>query len=63
VWTPFVISKLNFTSHIASLVVKASKMLSYIRRIGIELREPYTLKMLYNSFVRSHVDYEKKKKK
>jgi hypothetical protein len=44
VWTPFVIlglfsnldSKLNFTSHIIidSLVVKASRMLGYIRRIG-----------------------------
>jgi hypothetical protein len=27
-------SKLNFTSHIDSLVVKASRMLGYIRRIG-----------------------------
>jgi hypothetical protein len=37
-------SKLNFTSHIDSLVVKDSRMLGYIRRIGKEFRDPYTLK-------------------
>jgi hypothetical protein len=48
-------SKLNFTSHIDSLIVKASRMLSYIRRIGqVEFRDPYALKTLYNSFARSH---------
>jgi hypothetical protein len=46
-------SKLNFTSHIDSLIVKASRMLSYIRRNGKEFRDPYSLKTLYNSFVRS----------
>jgi hypothetical protein len=50
-------SMLNFTSHIDSLIVKASRMLGYIRRIGKEFRDPYTLKTLYNSFVRSHLDY------
>jgi hypothetical protein len=50
-------SKLNFTSHIDSLIVKASRMLGYIRRIGKEFRDLYTLKTLYNSFVRSHLDY------
>jgi hypothetical protein len=50
-------SKLNFTSHIDSLVVKTSRMLGYLRRIGKEFRDPYTLKTLYNSFVRSHFDY------
>jgi hypothetical protein len=50
-------SKLNFTSHISSLVVKASRMLGYIRRIGKKFRDSYTLKTLYNSFVRSHLDY------
>jgi hypothetical protein len=50
-------SKLNLTSHIDSLVVKASRILSYIRRIDKEFRDPYTLKTLYNSFVRSHLDY------
>jgi hypothetical protein len=50
-----VLDSLNFTSH--SLIVKASKMLGYIRRIGKEFRDPYTLKTLYNSFVRSHLDY------
>jgi hypothetical protein len=50
-------SKLNFTSHIDSLIVKASRMLGYIRRVGKEFRDPYTLKTLYNSFVRFHLDY------
>jgi hypothetical protein len=50
-------SKLNFTSHIDSLIVKASRMLGYIRIIGREFRDPfpYTLETLYNSFVRSHL--------
>jgi hypothetical protein len=39
-------SKLNFTSHIDSLVVKTSRMLGYIRRIGKEFRDPYNLKKL-----------------
>jgi hypothetical protein len=50
-------SKLNFTSHIDSLGVKVSRMLSYIRRIAKEFRDPYSLKTLYNSFVRSHLQY------
>jgi hypothetical protein len=50
-------SKLNFTSHIESLVLKASRMLSYRRRISKEFRDPYSLKTLHNSFVWSHLDY------
>jgi hypothetical protein len=46
-------SKLNFTSYIDSLIVKASMMFGYIRRIGKEFGDPYTLKKLYNLFVRS----------
>jgi hypothetical protein len=52
-------SKLNFTSYIDSFFVKASRTLGCIRRISKEFRDPYTLKTLYNSFVRSHLDYEK----
>jgi hypothetical protein len=50
-------SKLNFTSHIDSLIGKASWMLGYIRRIGKELRDPHTLKTLYISIVRFHLAY------
>jgi hypothetical protein len=32
-------------------------MLGFIRRIGKEFRDPYTLKMLNASFVRYHLDY------
>jgi hypothetical protein len=51
------VSKLNFTSYNDSLIVMASRMLGYKRRIGKEFHNPYTLKTLYNSFVRSHLDY------
>jgi hypothetical protein len=63
-------SKLNFTSHIDYLIVQPSRMLGYIRRYLYQLflcnptsvsqnpfRDLYTLKTLYNSFVRSHLDY------
>jgi hypothetical protein len=36
--------KLNFTSLIDSLIVNDSRMLCYIRRIGKEFRDPYTMK-------------------
>jgi hypothetical protein len=49
-------SKFNFTSNIDSLLAKAFRMLSFIKRIGREFSDPYTLKMLYDSFVRSHLD-------
>jgi hypothetical protein len=60
VWTPFVILGLFSTpsiiSDIDSLVVKASRMMGYVRRIGKEFKDPYTLKTLYNLFVRSNLD-------
>jgi hypothetical protein len=37
-------SRLNFTLNIDFLIVKASRMMGYIRRIGKEFRDPYTLK-------------------
>jgi hypothetical protein len=37
-------SKLNFTSQIDSLIVKASRMLGYIRSIGKEIRDPYKIR-------------------
>jgi hypothetical protein len=37
-------SKLNFISHIDSLIFKASRMLGYIRII-VKFRNPYTLKI------------------
>jgi Reverse transcriptase (RNA-dependent DNA polymerase) len=41
-------SKLNFTSHVDSIINKASRMLGYIRRIDKEFTDPYTLRTLYN---------------
>jgi hypothetical protein len=49
-------TKLNFTSHIDSLIVKASRMLGYITWIVKEFRDPNTLKTFHISFVRSHLD-------
>jgi hypothetical protein len=46
-------SRLNFTSNIDFLIVKASRMLGYIRRIGKEFRDPYTLKTGRNNPERS----------
>jgi hypothetical protein len=49
--------KLNFISHIDSLISKASRMLGFIRRIGREFKDPYTLRSLYIAFVRSNLEY------
>jgi hypothetical protein len=50
-------TKLNFISHIDSIINKDSRMLGYIKRIGKDFTDPYTLRTLYNTFVRSNLDY------
>jgi hypothetical protein len=49
--------KLDFRSHIEELIVRAARMLGYVRRIGREFKDPYTIKTLYVSFVRSLLEY------
>jgi hypothetical protein len=49
--------KLDFRLHVDELIVRASRMLGYVRRVGKEFKDPYTLKTLYISFVRTLLDY------
>ena len=46
-------SKLTFTDHYNTIINKASNMLSFIKRFCYNFQEPYTIKTLYNSYVRS----------
>ena len=48
---------LNFSSHIDMVTSKACRMLGFIRRNCNEFRDPYTLKSLYTSLVRSNLEF------
>lgn len=48
---------LSFDQHINKCISKASSMLGFIIRFSKEFQDPYTLKTLYVSFVRSHLEY------
>ena len=50
-------SKLLFDQHIESIVKKASKALGFIIRTSACFRSLKTIKILYCSFVRSHLEY------
>lgn len=50
-------SKLIFGVHIDNVVKKASKALGFILRISSEFKSIKTIKILYCSFVRSHLEY------
>lgn len=50
-------TKLNFNHHIQHIVAQASKNLGFILRMGHEFKNPKTLIILYNSFVRSKLEY------
>lgn len=50
-------SKLSFESHVDSIIKKASKALGFIMRISKCFKEVKTLKILYCTFVRSHLEY------
>jgi hypothetical protein len=50
-------SKLSFREHIDSVVNKGSAMFGFIRRLSREFRDPYTLKVLYVTYVRSKLEY------
>jgi hypothetical protein len=45
--------KMTFSEHVDVMVAKALAMLGFIRRLLLEFRDPYTLKFLYTSLVRS----------
>ena len=50
-------SKLSFKEHIDSVVNKGSAMFGFIKRLSKEFRDPYTLKVLYTTHVRSKLEY------
>jgi hypothetical protein len=50
-------SKLSFREHIDSVVNKGSAMFGFIKRLSREFRDPYTLKVLYVTYVRSKLEY------
>jgi hypothetical protein len=49
--------KMTFSEHVNVMVAKAFAMLGFIRRLLLEFRDPYTLKSLYTSLVRSKLEY------
>lgn len=50
-------SKLLFDQHIESIVKKAAKALGFITRMSANFRSIKTIKIIYCSFVRSHLEY------
>lgn len=48
---------MTFVPHIEYIVPKAYKMLAFLRRFCSEFCDPYTLKYIYTSFVRSKLEY------
>lgn len=49
--------KLDFTDHIEYITSKARSLLGFIYRCAKEFIDPYTLKTIYCSFVRSNLEY------
>jgi hypothetical protein len=49
--------KLSFIPHIDSILGKSFKQLGFILRVGKPFRNPLTLKILYNSYVRSRLEF------
>ena len=50
-------AKLDFVDHIEYIVNRANSSLGFIRRWSHEFNDPYLLKSLYTSFVRSILEY------
>ena len=48
---------LSFKDHINLCVSKANSMLGFLIRFSRDFHDPYTLKILFVSFVRSHLEY------
>jgi hypothetical protein len=49
--------KITFSEDVDVMVAKAFAMLGLIRRLSLELRDPYTLKYLYTSLVCKKLEY------
>ena len=50
-------SKMSFSLHITKVVNRASRMLGFVRRTMLPFKDVKVLKVLYNSYVRSSLDY------
>lgn len=50
-------SKMSFRNHIDATIAKGLAMLGFIKRLSSEFQDPYTLKSLYMSLVRSRLEY------
>lgn len=48
---------LSFKDHIDRCINKANSMLGFLIRFSKDFHDPYTLKVLFVSFVRSHLEY------
>ena len=49
--------KLCFNDHINEIIRKAYSMLGFVKRNSVEFSDPHTLKSLYVSLVRPHLEY------
>lgn len=50
-------STMSFTPHVDYIVPKAYKMLAFLRRNCSDFSDPHTLRLIYNAFVRSKLEY------
>lgn len=50
-------AELNFRSHISVIISKANRMLGFVKRTCSEFDDPFVLKTLFCSFVRSGLEY------
>lgn len=50
-------TKLTFNEHVETVGCKARRMLGFIMRVGKQFKNPLTFTSLYNSLVRSHLEY------
>ena len=50
-------TKLSFDSHVNYAISRAYSMLGFLKRNTTEFSDPFTLKVLYNAFVRPYLEY------
>ena len=53
----FMTSKLNFSIHVQRTIQTAFKMLGFLKRESENLKEPFTVMLLYKALIRSHLEY------
>ena len=49
--------RLNFKEHVSYILSKSLRLLGFIKRNSSDFRNPFTLKTLYISLVRPHLEY------